>query len=346
MVERLPSRQRRDVSIQRREITLNTTNFNDMSRAGLSLAREIAHLYSDDPRVVAVIAGGSVSRGCADEYSDVEIGVFWGTPPSDADRRDAARRMGGEVWKFDPSGGPRASEHIGLPGATVGSKHYRGTAMVSPVHMTVSTAEEWLAALIDDLDTAQQKYELAAAIRYGAPLYGHDLLRRWNAKAASFPDRLAVKLVQQNLWLGPWFNRAAYVARGDHLVAAQNLVWMQQGIVNVLAALNREYLPSVEHKWVGWLLERLEIKPVDCAARLRGTFATGDLGEAVRDLVELGMEVIDLVEEHLPEVDETPLFEDHPWVTTSWARQRWAEYPAYTLIANVARGDGEDLQPG
>ena len=313
-----------------------------MSRAGLSLAREIAHLYSDDPRVVAVMAGGSVSRGCADEYSDVEIGVFWGTPPSDADRRDAARRMGGEVWKFDPSGGDRASEHIGLSEATVGSKHYRGTAMVSPVHMTVDTAEEWIGALIDDLDTGPQKYELVAAIRYGEPLYGHDLVRRWKDKAASFPERLAVKLVQQSLWLGPWFNRAAYVARGDHLVAAQNLVWMQQGVVNVLAALNREYLPSVEHKWVDWLLERLEIKPERCTDRLRGTFATGDLGEAVRDLVDLGMEVIDLVEEHLPEVDETPLFEDHPWVTTSWARQRWTEYPAYTLIANIARCKGQE----
>ena len=283
-----------------------------------------------------------MSRGCADEYSDVELGVFWDTPPSDADRRDAARLMGGEVWKFDPSGGDRASEHIGLSEAMVGSKRYRGTAMVSPVHMTVDTAEEWIGALIDDLDTSPQKYELAAAVRYGASLYGHDPVRRWKEKAASFPDRLAVKLVQQSLWLGPWFNRAAYAERADHLVMAQQLVWMQQGIVNVLAALNREYLPSVEHKWVGWLLERLEIKPDDCAARLQATFATGDLGQAVR---ELGLEVIDLVELHLPEVDETPLFEDHPWVTTSWARQRWTEYPAYTLIANVARGAGEDLQP-
>ena len=319
-----------------------TSGPNDVSLAGLRLAREIARIYSGDPRVAAVMAGGSVSRGCADEYSDVELGVFWDTPPSDADRRDAAHRMGGDVWKFDPSGGPRASEHIGLSEATVGSKRYRGTAMVSPVHMTVDIAEGWIDALIDDLDTDPRKYELTAAIRYGAPLYGHDLVRCWNAKAASFPERLAVKLVQQNLWLGPWFNRAAYVARDDHLVTVQQLVRMQQGIVNVLAALNREYLPSVEHKWVGWLLERLEIKPGQCADRLRATFATGDLGQAVRDLVELGMEVIDLVELHLPEVDETPLFEDHPWVNTSWARQRWAEYPAYTLIADIARCKGQE----
>ena len=176
------------------------------------------------------MVGGSVARGCADEYSDLEIGVFWDAAPSDEDRRDAVRRMGGEVWKFDPSGGDRASEHIGLSGATVGtapvsstgqalrpfdgaqdrqaqdersSRRYRGTAMVSPVHMTVDTAEKWIGALIDDLDTDPQKYELAAAVRYGEPLYGHDLLRRWQEKAASFPDRLAVKLVQQNLWLGP-----------------------------------------------------------------------------------------------------------------------------------------------
>ena len=292
------------------------------------------------------MAGGSMARGCADAYSDLEIGVFWDAAPSDADRRDAARRMRGEVWKFDPSGGDRVSEHIGLSGATVGSRRYRGTAMVSPVHITVGTAEEWIRALIDDLDTDPHRYELAAAVRYGVPLYGHDVLRRWQEKAASFPVRLAVKLVQQNLWLGPWFNRAAYVARADHLAAAQHLVWMQQGIVNVLAALNREYLPSMEHKWVRWLLEGLAIKPDDCEARLRATFATGDLGRAVRDLVELGMEAIDLVEAHLPEVNEMSLFVDHPWVNTTWARERWAEYPAYTLIANIARGDGEEPQPG
>jgi len=323
-----------------------TFDANEVSKAGMRLARELGPIYSGDPRVRAVMAGGSVARGCGDEYSDLEIGVFWDAPPSEEDRRDAVRRMGGEVWKFDPSGGDRASEHIGLSEATVGSRRYRGTAMVSPVHITVGTAEEWIGALIDDLDTDPQKYELAAAVRYGVPIYGHDLLRRWQEKAASFPERLAVKLVQQNLWLGPWFNRAAYVARDDHLVTAQNMVWMQQGMVNVLAALNREYLPSMEHKWVSRLLEGLAIKPDDCEARLRATFATDDLGKAVRDLVELGMEVIDLVEARLPAVNDTPLFEGHPWVDTTWARQRWAAYPAYTLMASIARGDGEEPRPG
>ena len=75
---------------------------NEMSLAGLKLAGTIARIYADNPKVRAVIAGGSVSRGYADKYSDVEIGVFWDSQPSDKERKDAALRIGGEVWKFDP----------------------------------------------------------------------------------------------------------------------------------------------------------------------------------------------------------------------------------------------------
>ena len=325
---------------------MNAAAINDVSRAGLKLAEEIAQVYSDDPRVRAIIAGGSVSRGCADEYSDLEIGVFWAEPPSDDDRREAIRRMSGgtEVWSFRAFNAGAGAENIGLSEYTIGSKHYRGTAMVSPMHTTVETTERRIEALIADLDTARRNYGLASAIHHGVPLYGHDLVGRWKAKVASFPDRLAVKLVQHNIWLGPWFKPNAYAARADHLVLAQHLVTMQQSIVNVLAALNRTYVPSPEHKWVDWLIDGLPIKPADCAARLKATFSTGDLGQAARELIELGLEVIDLVELHLPEVDEMSLFDGHPHVGTGWARRRWAPYPAYTLMDNIARCGGQEQQ--
>lgn len=314
-----------------------------MSRAGLKLARTIAPIYTDDPGVCAVLVGGSVSRGCADEYSDLEIGVFWETPPSEADRMAAVRRMGGEVWKFDPFGnGGRVSEHIGLSESTVGQKRLQGTAMLSPIHLTVETADQWIGELIDDLDTDPQKYELAAAVRYGIPLYGHDLIKRWKKKVTNFPDRLAVKLVQQNLWLGPWFNWSSYAERADHLFLAQHLVWMQQSIVNILAAVNREYVPSMEYKSVDWFLESVPIKPTHCADRMKTTFARGDLDGVARELVELGMEVFDLVELHLSEVNEMSLFDDHPEINTNWARRRWTPYPAYTLFDSIAHRNGQD----
>ena len=320
---------------------MGNMKMNEMSRAGLKLAQSIASIYADYPGVRAILVGGSVSRGCADEYSDLEIGVFWETPPTDTERLLAVRRMGGEVWKFESFlDGRRASEHIGLSEATIGRKRLQGTAMLSPIHLTVDTADEWIGELIDDLDTDPKKYELAAAVRYGIPLYGFDLLERWEKKVTSYPKNLAIKLVQQNLWLGPWFNWSASVERRDHLFLGRHLVSMQQSIVNILAALNREYVPSMEYKSVAWLLEGLHIKPVDCASLLRATFETTDQGQAVRELIELGMEVLDLVELHLPEVNEKSLFDDHPEVSTSWARRRWVPYPAYTLIDNIARSEG------
>ena len=166
-----------------------TTEFSETSLAGLKLARSFAHMYSDQPEVRAVIAGGSVARGCADEYSDVEIGVFWETPPSDAVRRDAIRRMGGEVWRvrpLRPTDEPASTSACQKQSWTL--KPYRGTAMVSPIHMSVDAAEEWIGAFIDDLDTAPKKYELAAAISYGLPLYGHDLIEGWEKEGQRLPQ--------------------------------------------------------------------------------------------------------------------------------------------------------------
>lgn len=312
---------------------------NEISRAGLELAESIAGIYASNSNVRAIFVGGSVSRGYADEYSDLEIGIFWGSRPTDEERKESISRIGGEEWKFDNFSGEKASEHLGLSEMTIGSKHFSGTLMVAPKHMTVEAAARWVSALVDDLDTTRRNYELASAIRYGLPLFGHDLIEEWKQKVASFPKKLSVKLVQQNLWLGPWFNWAAYAHRSDHLVLAQHLVWMQQRIVDVLAALNREYVPSPEYKWVHRLIDGFELQPNECASRLRATFATDDIIVAARGIVDLGLELIDLVEEHLPEVNEMSLVHDHPEINTSWARQRWAPEPAYSLMTNIARSE-------
>ena len=314
---------------------------NEISHAGVKLARFVTDAYAENANVRAVIVAGSVARGCADEYSDVEIGVFWENPPSDKERMEAISRIGGDLWTFDNYDGAKASEHVGLSGFTVGSTRYSGTLMVAPNHMTIDTAEEWIRALIDDLDTTSRNYVLAAAIDQGVPLHGHVLVDRWKEKVATFPLRLAVKLVQQNLWLGPWFNWVAYVRRADHLVLAQHKVWMQQRIVDLLAALNREYVPSPEYKWVERFIDGLQVKPRNCSQRLKATFLNDDVSEAMRNLVQLGQEVIDLVEEHLPEVNQMSPVDEHPDINTSWARRRWDPEDAYTLLTDIANHEAD-----
>ena len=63
-------------------------NMNQASQWRLAMARKVAPVISTNPKVQAVILAGSTSRGWADSYSDIEIGVFWTTPPSDEERMD------------------------------------------------------------------------------------------------------------------------------------------------------------------------------------------------------------------------------------------------------------------
>jgi predicted nucleotidyltransferase len=71
-----------------------------VSQGGLAIANHIAAAYRENPNVLVVMVSGSVARGHADTYSDLEIGVFWAHPPSDAERKTAIARTGGEVWSF------------------------------------------------------------------------------------------------------------------------------------------------------------------------------------------------------------------------------------------------------
>ena len=115
---------------------------------------------------------------------------------------------------------------------------------------------------------------------------------------------------------------------------------MRQRIVDLLAALNRKYVPSPEYKWVERFIDGLQMKPHNCSQRLKATFSgssgTDDVSEAMRNLVQLGQEVIDLVEEHLPEVNQISLVGEHPEINTIWARRRWNPEGAYTLLTNIA----------
>lgn len=52
-------------------------NMNQASQWRLVMARKVAPIIATNPKVQAVMVAGSTSRGWADSYFDIEIGVFW-----------------------------------------------------------------------------------------------------------------------------------------------------------------------------------------------------------------------------------------------------------------------------
>ncbi|MEZ4862752.1 MAG: hypothetical protein R3C14_15660 [Caldilineaceae bacterium] len=311
-----------------------------ISQGGVAIAQQFVPHYITNRKVCAMLIGGSVARHSADAYSDLEIGVFWHEPPADYERQQLIDRVGGERWTFHSykaeSGGV-ASEHYGLPAITVAGQRYTGALMVDVKHMTVHDVEETLTAVLSEYDTALEKQMLLSTLVHAIPLHGAEILAQWRGAAAAYPELLAIKIVQENLWFGPWFSPAAYIARNDTLVMHQHLLWAQQALLRILAALNRIYYPSREHKWLDRLVAEFTLAPLDLATRLRQVFC-GTLREGwviQRTLIE---ETIALVEQHLPAVDSVVMFAEHPEITIAWAQKRWEAEPPYTLMTAVAAG--------
>src|SRR3954468_16020241 len=59
-----------------------------------ALAEIVAPAYAANPKVAGVLLAGSVARGLADQFSDIEIDIYWHTPPTDADRSAPIDRAG------------------------------------------------------------------------------------------------------------------------------------------------------------------------------------------------------------------------------------------------------------
>ena len=55
---------------------------NTDSEARLRIATRLAQTYAGLNDVTAIIVGGSVARGWADHWSDVEVAVYWTSLPS------------------------------------------------------------------------------------------------------------------------------------------------------------------------------------------------------------------------------------------------------------------------
>jgi predicted nucleotidyltransferase len=310
---------------------------NQVSQAGLAIARRIAAVYRTNPNVQAVMLSGSVARGYADHYSDLEIGVFWATPPTDADRTNLIRQIGGDLWSLtsyttDPEW--VVGEHYGLSTVAINGRTQAGLVMVDTKHATLACLGRCFRDVLEQFDTALPKQILIAAVQDGIPLYGDAFLAEWQARAKEYPDRLAIKMIQENLWCGPWFVPRAYVERDDQLVLYQHVIWMQQSILKILAGLNRCYYRSAEHKWMNALIARFTLVPPNLAARLKQVFHE-PLPEGMRQMLELVHETVALVAQHCPEVDRIAMFAEHPEITTSWARRRWEPPTPYTLLQAV-----------
>jgi hypothetical protein len=265
----------------------------------LDVARRAAAVYASNPKVAAIAAAGSVGSGIADEWSDLELDVYWHAPPTDEDRRRPIDVLGGEIEQYWPYNEHEEewSEEYSLGALGVGISSF-----------VVESARRFIRRVTVDGDPATIAQIRVAAIRAGAPLTGVELLADWKQQTETYPDVLQRRMVERYLQpdrLAGWQLRDALVHRGDLLALHDVIGRAGRSVIGTLHGLNRVLLGNPLMKWERMTVAQFRLQPPDLPERLGATWA-GDLGDRVRAMEGLLEDTVEIAERELgTSFDET-----------------------------------------
>ena len=262
---------------------------------------QLGTLYANNPKVAAVMLGGSSARGHADPYSDMELGVFWHADPTHADRQqvvDAAHADLGRLYDYDSDECVWSDDYF-MGRDTSGQP--RTGVLVEIAHYTADFMEQTLNKVLNDYSTDELAHNLIAGVVDGLPLHGAALLENWKTRAAAYPYELSLAMVRRYGIIDHFWRWEMYLARGENLMLLyQSFSQVQQRILFMLLGLNRVYFFGF--KWLDVVADRLPLKPDHLTDRLRQVYKVPP-DEGARLLTELIEETFTLVETHLPEID-------------------------------------------
>lgn len=278
----------------------------------------VGRSYAESSKVSATALGGSVARGWADEFSDVEVFVFWREAPTRSERTSAVQRSGGSIDVFwrDADANQSWQAAVVATQGKVGqlwpyedgewSEHYYiNDLSIGVSGFLTSTVDAWVTDLnrgVSD-DVAEM---VAATLLADAPVTGQELLAAWASELEPYPQRLALTVIER--WLQPdekWWSIDQLAARNDRPAFDAVLIGMQQRLVRLLLAANSRYLPDPRPKWTRKLLAACDHQPADCVDRLE-RLQTSTPVEAAARLQELFEETLDLLAERFRTLDLEP----------------------------------------
>jgi hypothetical protein len=250
---------------------------------------------------------GSVGRGCADRYSDIEIDVYYAEPPTREVRIAAVENCGGAVALLDEDE-DEWEEQMLFDGFYVGSSTF-----------LVSTMERYLTTVVDKCEIDPVAQVRLYSLLHAVPVKGMELIERWRAKAAFYPVGLTGAMLKEHLqFRGFWYAEDVLVARDDLLLLYDIFVQVERQIIAALLGLNRIYLPTPTNlKWMDETIAAMALKPANLSARLKQAFRS-DPAQAVQSLKEIIAEVLTLVETHMPEFDTTPYRANFTRIRPAW----------------------------
>lgn len=243
-----------------------------------AIAQELAGTLPAD--VEEVVLTGSVSRGVADEVSDIEMLIVTsGEPVLEECFARAAEAGVTELGTWGAQGGP-AKRVSG----------YRSGAPVELIWWSRAHAE----AAIDAIFTGELS-GTADALANGVALRTSGLLARWQERLADYPDELASAWIDDAALTWGGFAAAGLltiVRPGERLALMERMVDDAVRVVRIVFALNRVWPPTT--KRVAARATTLQVKPDRFAERIEEALTEPDPRRALIVLTRLQAETVAL----------------------------------------------------
>lgn len=281
----------------------------------LALAQKIAASYAQNPNARVVMIAGSVGRGTADRYSDIEVDVYYEKPPTEAERIAGVEGCSGVVDKFDEDE-DEWEEQMFLDGFHAATSTF-----------LISTMERYLAEVVDQYQIAPSAQTRLYSLQHALPVKGETQSQQWLAKAAAYPEGLVHTMLQEYLpFRGFWYAEEMLAARDDLLLLYDIFVRVERQILGALLGLNRLYMSTPDHmKHMDEMIGEMPLKPANLSPRLKQAFRLEPV-QGVQSLKEIIAEILGLVEQHVPTFDTTPY-----QANFGKRRQVWDEPPVRVL---------------
>ena len=237
--------------------------------------------------IKAIIIAGSVARDFADEYSDVEIPIFWETLPDDATRHAIVAALHANfLYAYD---GPAREDQLLINGF-----------QVDLWHISVAREEAVIKAVLEGHDLDLGGLNAMDTIRSCIPLYGQEIVKKWKEQVQAYPEGLAMQIIQDHISSFKIAELFILATRDNPTAFYRQLSCLHQEIFLVLLALNRRYFPTF--KWLFRALESMQVKPKNIDQRLRQAFKI-PYSETIADTRRILEETLKLVELQFPQLD-------------------------------------------
>ena len=252
---------------------------NERSQQLQDLAQRVADTL---PLEVAeeVVLTGSVSRGVADEVSDIEMLIVTPEPLELAACFEHARAAGLEeldTW--------------GAQGTT--TQRVSGVCEGVPLELIWWSREDADSSI--DAILVGETSSAADAIANGVALRTSGSLSRWQARLSDYPDDLAAMRIEEAALTWGGFAAAGLLtlARpGERLARIERMLDDASRVLCIVYALNRVWQPT--HKRLAARTALLAVKPGRLAERIEEAFSEPDPRRALLVMTELQAETVAL----------------------------------------------------